>query len=96
MRLPRWLRWRTDRELDEEIQAHLDLETESNLERGLGPEEARRAARRSLSNLTRLRERAREADPFGWLLSVRQDLRYALRNLTRNPGTQPWPLCRWG
>lgn len=36
MRLPRWLRWRTDRELDEEIQAHLDLETDLNPERGPG------------------------------------------------------------
>ena len=86
MRLPRWLRWRTDRELDDEIQAHLDLETESNLERGLAPEQARQAARRTVGNLTRLRERAREGDPLGWLLSVRQDLRYACRNLTRSPG----------
>ena len=86
MRLPRWLRWRTDRELDEEMQAHLDLETDCNLERGLPPADARAAARRTLGNLTLLQERAREADPLGWLLSVRQDLRYAFRNLARNPG----------
>ena len=86
MRIPRWLRWRTDRELDEEIQAHLELEIESNLERGLSREEAIRAARRTMGNVTILRERTREADPFAWLPSVRQDIRYGLRSLARAPG----------
>jgi predicted permease len=80
------LRWRTDRELDEEVQAHLDLEIESNLERGLSREEALRAARRTMGNLTILRERTREADPFAWLESVRRDIRYGLRNFARAPG----------
>jgi hypothetical protein len=29
------LRWRKDSEFDEEIQAHLDLETQANLDRGM-------------------------------------------------------------
>ena len=34
MRLPRWLRWRSKSELDEEIRAHIDLEVQANLDRG--------------------------------------------------------------
>ncbi len=40
MRLPAWLRWRVDRELDEEIQAHLELEIQNNISRGMMAEEA--------------------------------------------------------
>jgi len=28
MRLPRWLHWRTNRELQQELRAHLDIETQ--------------------------------------------------------------------
>lgn len=86
MKLPRWLRWRTDHELDEEIQGHLEAEVQANLERGLAPDEAHYAALRNFGNLTRMRERAREADPFHGIESVWRDLRYAIRGLARNPG----------
>ncbi len=35
MKLPLWLRWRSGRELDEEIQAHLEFEIQNNLSRGM-------------------------------------------------------------
>jgi len=38
MTLPRWLRWRSDAELREEIQAHLDMEIQADLDRGFSPE----------------------------------------------------------
>ena len=67
MKIPRWLRWRSDAELNEEIQAHLELEIQSKLDRGLSPEQARRAALRRFGNATLVRERARESDPArGW------------------------------
>lgn len=84
-RLPRWLRWRSREELEEEIQAHIDLETQSAIERGLTPEEARYAASRAIGNATRVKERAREADPLAWMESIAKDLRYALRSLARSP-----------
>jgi predicted permease len=86
MRLPRWLRWRSNSELEEEFQAHLDLETQANIERGMSPEEARFAAHRTVGNLTLMAENARAADPFGWLQGLRQDFRYGLRNMLRSPG----------
>ena len=33
--------------LDEELEAHLEMEIEANIERGMSPEEARRLARRA-------------------------------------------------
>lgn len=86
MILPRWLRWRSERELEEEIRSHLDAETQDNLDRGMSGEEARYAALRKIGNTTRLRERAREADPLASLENIAQDVRYAVRSLRRNPG----------
>lgn len=86
MRIPRWLRWRSDTELREEIQAHLEMEIEANLERGLSPEQARAAAQRRFGNVLLVRERAREADPVFSLELVLKDLRLALRSLLRAPG----------
>jgi predicted permease len=83
-RLPRWLRWRSRQELDEEIQAHLDLATEAGIERGLSKEDARYAARREVGNTTLLKERAREGDPLSWIESIARDLRYSARSLARN------------
>ena len=37
MSLRRWLRWRTDSELDEEIASHLALDVQANIDRGLSP-----------------------------------------------------------
>ena len=52
MKIPRWLRWRSRAELDEEIEAHLDFEIRANLARGLSPAEARFAAQRRFGNAT--------------------------------------------
>ncbi len=86
MKIPRWLRWRSSAELDEEIAAHLDAETNAGIGRGLSPEEARYAALRKMGNMTRLKERARERDPLFFFESGVKDVRYALRSLRRNPG----------
>src|SRR5579883_989974 len=86
MKIPRWLRWRSSQELDEELHAHMDFEIRAGIERGLSEEEARYAARRTLGNVTRVKERAREGNPLFWIESVAKDVRYALRSLRRNPG----------
>ncbi len=86
MRLPRRLRWRSNSEFEEELREHIEMETQANLDRGLPPDEARFAARRTVGNLTLLAENARAADPFGWVQGVGQDLRYGLRNMLRSPG----------
>lgn len=86
MRIPTWLRWRSSAELNEEIEAHLDLEVKANLDRGLAPDEARLAARRRFGNATLVKERARETDPLFRLEAFFSDVRHTLRSLARSPG----------
>jgi putative ABC transport system permease protein len=86
MNLPRWLRWRSTAELDEEIRSHLDMEIRAHLDRGLSPEDARRAAVLRFGNAALVKERAREGDPLSHLEILSKDVRYALRGLLRTPG----------
>ena len=73
-------------DIEEEMRSHLEMETEANLERGMTPEEARRAARRSFGNVGRIRDLAYEVRGGGMLETVWQDLRYGVRMLAKHPG----------
>jgi predicted permease len=85
--MPRWWR-RKDRErdLERELQSDLELEASERQERGVSPDEARRAARCALGNTTLLKEDVRAA--WGWLFldRLKQDLTYALRGMRKSPG----------
>jgi hypothetical protein len=73
-----------DRDIADEVDSYVEQATAAWLERGLGPAEARRAARLEVGNLTALREEVRE---YGWENSVASlfaDLRYAVRRLAGN------------
>ena len=74
-----------DRELDEEIRAHLDLETSLNIQDGLPPREARARALKRFGNPALAMEATRAA----WgILSIEiliQDLRFGFRSLLRSP-----------
>jgi hypothetical protein len=82
----RWLRWRSRAELDEEVEAHLALEVQSHLDRGLSPQDARRAAHRRFGNPAAVKQLARERDPLFRLESVMTDMRHTVRSLRRSPG----------
>ncbi len=91
-RARRWLRalFRSDavdREMDDEIRLHIDLETEELIRiEGLSPEEARRRALVQFGGVERTREAHREARGVTWIEHRVQDLRYALRSLGNRPG----------
>src|SRR6266478_7877158 len=75
-----------DRDMEDELVHHLDMRAQKNREAGMNTEEARHAARRSLGNVTRLKEISREMWTFAWLETFWQDLRYGARSLRKNPG----------
>lgn len=87
LRLKAWLRRdELSRELQHEMQMHVDL-LARDLERdGLPPDEALAAARRQIGNITIQREASRDHWGFPRFDAVLQDLRYAVRSLTRSSG----------
>src|SRR5262245_20332289 len=80
-----WQRHRQESELDEELRYHLELETARNIERGLEPGEARRAALRGFGNLDQIKEEARDARGTRPLEELLQDTKYAWRMLRGSP-----------
>lgn len=86
-RLFGWFRWQShEQELDEEIRTHIEMATEENIRRGMSPQEARQAARRSFGVMGPMKEEHRDARGLPLLESVLQDLRFALRAFRRRPG----------
>ncbi|HEY1894736.1 MAG TPA: ABC transporter permease, partial [Terracidiphilus sp.] len=89
-----WLsRWRgflrrdkLAREHEEELQFHLSMREQLNVEQGMSRSEARHAARVRFGNLSLWRERMREVDLTMLPGTVSQDLRYGARMLWRNVG----------
>jgi predicted permease len=79
-------RERVARELDAEIQFHLDQQIAENVASGMNQQEARYAALRSFGNPTALKEQTRDAWGWGWLEDFEQDIRFGLRTLRRSPG----------
>src|SRR5258706_6335717 len=83
----RWLtkRGRREAELLDELQFHLQEESEEQLAAGLTPEQAESAARRDLGNTTLLKEDIRAMRGWTSLERILQDLRYAGRMLRKTP-----------
>jgi putative ABC transport system permease protein len=79
-------RRQADEELAEELQYHLDRQIEQNLAAGMAPEEARRAARRTLGAVTQNQEACRDQRALGWIEDLARDLRHGARGLRRDRG----------
>jgi hypothetical protein len=84
-----------DRELDEEIQAHLDMAARDRIERGEAPDAATAAAQREFGNRTLIKEATRDVWVWRAVESLSQDVRYAVRAMRRAPGLTAVPCCRW-
>ena len=74
-----------DADLNEELRSHLAMRSDDNIRAGMSDEEAPYDAQRRFGNATLLKEEARRMDVIQWLETVAQDLRYALRTLSRSP-----------
>src|SRR5438094_992692 len=77
---------RLEGQLDDELRFHIDARTQEFVASGMTPEEARYQAARLFGNRVLLKERTRDMDTVGWLETLGQDLRYALRMWRKNPG----------
>ena len=73
------------RELDEEMAFHRAQAENEFVAGGMTPQAARYAAMRQFGNATKLREQSHETVAFS-VETVAQDLRFALRQCTNNPG----------
>jgi putative ABC transport system permease protein len=79
-------RARLDREIDAEMQAHIEMRAADNLASGMSRDEARRDALLRFGNRTAKREQTASADAAVSLESAWADARYAFRQFRRSPG----------
>ncbi|HXS98185.1 MAG TPA: ABC transporter permease [Candidatus Limnocylindrales bacterium] len=75
-----------DRQLEEELRFHLDMEAETNRKRGMKTEEAWSAAQRSFGGTQQIKESYRERRGLPMIEVALKDLRYAFRAIRKSPG----------
>jgi predicted permease len=75
-----------DREIGEELRAHIEMRTDENVARGMSPQAARREALIQFGNAAAMRERVAGADASRGVDNLLRDVRYALRRLRHSPG----------
>jgi predicted permease len=73
-------------QMDAEMRAHIEMQTQENIEAGMGPHEARRAAVVEFGSMESLKERCREQRGFYRAEMLVKDVRFALRLLLKNRG----------
>ena len=78
-------RAQADSEQQQELESYIEITADEYIARGMGVDEARRAARLKLGNLTRIREEVYEMNTATFLEGAMQDLRHAIRMLRLNP-----------
>src|SRR5215467_238481 len=72
--------------LSQEIAEHLEEKVQELIAQGMSQENAEYAARREFGNVTLLEEKGREVWRWATLEAVLRDMKYAVRQLRRNPG----------
>src|SRR5207248_2867443 len=77
---------RRERELSEELDSHLQMHIEENVRAGMTQEEARRQAMLRLGGMERTKQAYRERGTLPLVENVAGDLRFAVRQLRKNPG----------
>jgi predicted permease len=77
---------KADHDLSAELQFHLQNLIDQNLSQGMQPEEARDTALRELGGVAQIEGQCREARRISLIENGIQDLRFAFRTMTKNPG----------
>jgi putative ABC transport system permease protein len=83
----RWLGW-DEREaaLEKELSYHIEERVAEFVRSGVSEEEARRRVRMEFGASEQVKDDCRDVRPARWAETLVQDIRYAWRNLRRNPG----------
>src|SRR5690349_305244 len=76
---------RTDDDLREELDLHLQMEAERARQQGVSPDGARRAAAIRAGGVAQAMERVRDRRGVPWIADLSRDLRYGVRGLARDP-----------
>lgn len=87
---------RREARLDEEIEAHLELQTAENLRAGMATAEARREAVLKFGAVQAVREEYRAERRLPFLETLLQDARYAVRQLRSSPAFTATTLLALG
>jgi predicted permease len=77
---------KVEQELNDEIQFHIERQTEHYIAQGLDPREARRAAALAFGGIEQHKESSRDTRGVGVIEDLAKDVQYALRQLYRAPG----------
>src|SRR5690242_2496703 len=77
---------RREEEFAAEIESHVQMLTDDNVRAGMPQEEARRAALMKLGGVEQTKQAYRERGTLPFFETVGQDVRFALRQFTKNPG----------
>jgi hypothetical protein len=72
-------------QLDDELQYHVDRQTEENIQCGMDRATARREALRQFGGVEQVREEVRDASRIVWLSDLFRDTNFSLRMLSRSP-----------
>lgn len=75
-----------DDDLAEEIQSHLEMQTEDNIRQGMSPKEARHLAMRKFGGVDQMKETYRDRRSLPSIETFVRDVRYGFRMLRRSPG----------
>ena len=74
-----------ERSMEAELRHHLELETEALIAGGMTPAEARAAARQRFGSIALIKDDCRESWGMRAIDVLCQDLRFAARNLRKDP-----------
>jgi predicted permease len=80
-----FLRNRVERDLDDEVEFHVEMQTRKNVAAGMPQSKARRLARIEFGGETRIKEQCRDERRISFFETLFQDTRYALRGFRRTP-----------
>src|SRR5262245_18518122 len=73
-------------ELAEELESHIQMQTDDNVRTGMSPHEARRAALQKFGGIESVKESYRDQRGLPLVESFLADLQYALRVFRKSPG----------